>query len=268
MKNIITIVGFVWISLISCNTATAKEWRGIEPLRSTKVDVGRLLGSPTKNTLNAYFYDLKDEHVFIQFSANSCEESQLEAWKVPPDTVVSVLVAPKMVQPVKDLTIDAKYDIRVDGVWKSHRFYSDVENGEIIETNNGIVMSVTYRPAAKYGHLLCFNSVEEWMKAVGIGCILPVKLDEYGDIPTGDENARLDNFAIQLKGDQGRAGYIRVYGSTGRSSKIQGKADRAKKYLINKLGIKAWRILTTTDYSRDELGVELWIWPLGQFAPE
>ena len=69
MKSIGTIIGFFCMFLVSCNSLSAKEWRGIEPLRSSRSEVEHLLGAPVKNTmLNTYLYDLKDEHVFIQFS--------------------------------------------------------------------------------------------------------------------------------------------------------------------------------------------------------
>ena len=42
-------------------------------------------------------------------------------------------------------------------------------------------------------------------------CIFPRKVDEYGDLSRGDERARLDNFAIELKNDPDAVGYIVSY---------------------------------------------------------
>ena len=105
------------------------------------------------------------------------------------------------------------------------------------------------------------------MKAVGIVCVFPRKFDEFGDLPTEDKNARLDNFAIQLTDEPIATGYIVVSGKSGRPGIMQARADTARKYLINKRGIKAWRILIRNDYSSESLMFELWAWPLGQTAP-
>jgi len=99
------------------------------------------------------------------------------------------------------------------------------------------------------------------MKAVGLVCILPRMFDMYGALPREDENARLDNFAIQLLEESG-AGYVKVHGRNGRA-----KANRALKYLRKVRGIKAWRLLTAINDSHEEMSFELWVFPLGQRGP-
>src|SRR5688572_11387406 len=67
--------------------AEAKDWRGIVPLRSTRVDVERALGKP-----NAPYgrYKIENEEAVIVYSGERCANG----WNVPRDTVLSIDVSP------------------------------------------------------------------------------------------------------------------------------------------------------------------------------
>jgi hypothetical protein len=107
------------------------------------------------------------------------------------------------------------------------------------------------------------------------------KFDEFDDLKRGDgegdaeggggfadENARLDNFAIQLQTEPGSQGHIIVYASprTGRPE-FQERTARAKDYLVNIRGIDASRVVTLDGGLRDALKFELWIVPAGAAPP-
>lgn len=56
----------VLVVLTVVNFASAKEWRNIKPLHSTREDVGRLIGKPAHDASgSAYYYNLPDEIVVI-----------------------------------------------------------------------------------------------------------------------------------------------------------------------------------------------------------
>jgi len=64
--------------------------------------------------------------------------------------------------------------------------------------------------------------------------------DEYGLIRWGDEQARLDNFAIQLQNEPDAIGYIFVYdGNNVCEGEARARAVRARDYVVNHRGI-AW----------------------------
>ena len=95
------------------------------------------------------------------------------------------------------------------------------------------------------------------------------KIDEYGKIRPADENARLDNFAVELKADPTVQGYLIVYG--GRRSKAgeaRKAAARAKTYLVKKRRINAKRLATIDGGYREEASVELWLVPSGAQPPQ
>jgi PKD domain-containing protein len=93
------------------------------------------------------------------------------------------------------------------------------------------------------------------------------KFDEYGKLLPKDENARLDNFMIELQSDPTTQAHIISY-NTGRPGDAQKAADRAKNYLIGKRGLDRSRVVTVTGGSREDPTVELWIVPSGAPLPK
>jgi len=68
--------------------------------------------------------------------------------------------------------------------------------------------------------------------------------DEYGRIRWGDEQARLDNFAITLQQDPKLVGYVTVYaGRVSFAGEAQRHALKIKNYLVQRRQIEATRIL-------------------------
>ena len=93
------------------------------------------------------------------------------------------------------------------------------------------------------------------------------KFDEYGDLPIGDEKARLDNFAFELRENPNTVGYIIVYGGRrSRAGIAKTRAVRAKDYLVHR-GIAPERIVWIDGGFRDELSHELFIFPRDAPAP-
>jgi hypothetical protein len=95
------------INLISL--AHAKEWRGIVPLHSSRADVERLLGKPTRDFgVNLVSYRLPGETVDIQYAANpQCiDEWPYDSWNVPRQTVTFIRVAPKKETYLSELKLD------------------------------------------------------------------------------------------------------------------------------------------------------------------
>ncbi|MEN3332450.1 MAG: hypothetical protein V7641_1815 [Blastocatellia bacterium] len=95
------------------------------------------------------------------------------------------------------------------------------------------------------------------------------KLDEYGKLKPEDENARLDNFVVELQSDPTAQGYIIAYGGRrSRAGDAKTVAARAKTYLVNKRQLDPQRVITVDGGYREEPSVELWIAPTGGQAPQ
>jgi hypothetical protein len=95
------------------------------------------------------------------------------------------------------------------------------------------------------------------------------KIDEYGKIRPADENARLDNFVVELNSDPTVQGYLIAYG--GRRSlagEARKAAARAKTYLVKTRGLNAQRLATVDGGYREEASYELWLVPPGAQPPQ
>lgn len=93
------------------------------------------------------------------------------------------------------------------------------------------------------------------------------KIDEY-NTPLKDENARLDNFVIELQNDPTAQGYVVAYGGRkGRASDGQKAANKSKKYMVTKRGLDTARVMIINGGLREMPMTELWIVPSGAEPP-
>jgi hypothetical protein len=88
--------------------------------------------------------------------------------------------------------------------------------------------------------------------------IIEDRFDEYGDIGFEDEEARLDNFAIDLLNWPQGKGYIVAYGGRrGRRGEARKRAERAKNYLVTVRGIPANQVVIIDGGYRENLSIVL-----------
>ncbi len=72
--------------------------------------------------------------------------------------------------------------------------------------------------------------------------------DEYGRIRWEDEQARLDNFAIQVTNEADAIGYIFVYdGANMCAGEAEARAIRAKRYIVEHRGVPWDRVIWRKD---------------------
>ena len=66
-------------------------WNGLQPLRSSKIDVEKKLGKPKPpRYINDFRYDVDGKIVTIDYSGRQCDRG----WNVPKETVLSIIVPP------------------------------------------------------------------------------------------------------------------------------------------------------------------------------
>jgi hypothetical protein len=90
------------------------------------------------------------------------------------------------------------------------------------------------------------------------------KLDEFGDIPSSDLMARLDNLAIALQNQPNTNGFIVIYRTRRDLAGLNHTlAMRMKDYLVNNRGISTERLVNVDGGIAENLVQELWIVPSG-----
>lgn len=149
----------VLLGLSLSNQAVAKPWRGIVPLSSTRADVLRILGKPSRLD---YIYDFDEGTVRIMYVRQRCEQgvpSGWGNWNVAPDTVINIWVEVDF--PVKKLKIRnlRKYKWYTDD--SRTTYYRLPVEGLEYEVQNRRVIGITYGPTKRDNRLLCKKKVPE-----------------------------------------------------------------------------------------------------------
>ena len=102
---------------------------------------------------------------------------------------------------------------------------------------------------------------------------VPFKMDEMGNVPSGDMKARLDNYAVSLAATPEMQAYIIFYGGRrydgrlGRRNEAERLAARLLDYLLKTRAIAPERIRMINGGFREEWTAELWLSPRGATAP-
>jgi hypothetical protein len=99
-------------------------------------------------------------------------------------------------------------------------------------------------------------------------CTSPSRFDTYCDLSLRAEESRLDVLARSLKADPNSAAYILAYAGQGACIwEAEWRANRAKKYLVEKRGIKSDRVITMDGGFRENFTIELFVSPRDACGP-
>ncbi len=252
--------------LVTASPLTAKEWRGITPLRSTRADVERLFGGSADGRGSWAVYQTEEEGISILFASGPpCGSNAENEWRVPKGTVISITISPKIRVLLSTLNLDeSKYRKLKDPHQLNRIKYWNKEDGESISVVDDEISSFTYFAAAKDAVLHCTGSQPEPDSAR----VHYFRFDVYGDLVFPDEKSRLDNFAIALQQRPGSKGYIIGYPAFRASvSNTLARLKRARTYLVNTRKIDPKRLVRIRGSFRKQFTVELFIVPSGAEAP-
>lgn len=165
MKNLRPTLFLSLLMLTLCYSINAQDWPQIDPLKSTRADVERLLG-PTNG---AYFavYQLKHGTLFIEYSSGPCRPERTGGWNVPENLVISTSFSPKHPKQLSDLKLDPKkFRKVVGGDVLGVEYYVNDESGITYIIQQGKVDHVEYGPPKKYDYLYCGDhSADEVLRA-------------------------------------------------------------------------------------------------------
>ncbi len=268
----------VCVVLMSISSASAKAWRGIDPLHSMRADVERLLGPATDAKImpGAWMYDFPEERAFIRFSSGEpCEEGLPGGLKVPKDIVIDIEIYPRVRKKVEEVLTAGKEYEEIHAAHTQHVYYFDSDEGvRFTVAADGFVQSISYFPSAKEKDYECgeYKYAAPIVPGVKLKKVEMATLDSFGAISFIDAQARLDNLIIQLlnlnEKDPGWRGYIVVY--AGRRSYVgeaQFKANCYKNYLVRVRKIEPGNLFAVDGGFRDQFEVLLYLGRAGYYPP-
>lgn len=252
----------VLFMVLTASQCSAKAWRSIVPLHSSRVDVQRLLGTPLRSGKYTSSYELPAEIVqFMYAKGGACGSTIIDSWRVPRDTVVNIHVVPR----TNTLFQSNTSFIRVQDRQQSNIFhYSDNETGirYTVENRTGseYVLAIDYLPAAADHNLRCAASQSTQTASIPI-------FQQYGLISPDSEKAILDNFAIQLLNDQDLTGYVVLRRGQHTSRVVARKLRYIRNYLYKVRRMPSERLFTLEGKPKPDFTVELYLVPKGKSGP-
>jgi hypothetical protein len=134
------------MTAIWTRVSTAKPWRGIEPLHSTRADVIRLLNQCV-NEREACEFRIESEEVYILFSGGLSDDYSDCKNRLPPETVVFIESRPiKNAKVSTSLLKTGKFQkVNPTAPWKAgFNGYVDKTQGLALKTQKGRVNQLVY----------------------------------------------------------------------------------------------------------------------------
>ena len=154
MKTILIACMIIPALLASVDVPRVDEWYGTSPLRSTRQEVERRLG--TSNAECKCSYETPRERIFVKYSSGDCNGSDPIGWNVPRDTVVGFEVFPKRRIKFSDLNVDEKSFTKTEETELPGAFlFSSKERGISFEVDNDLVVGFYYEPTVADARFRC-----------------------------------------------------------------------------------------------------------------
>ena len=190
----------------------------------------------------------------IHFQSITCKDSCGFGWNVPLGTVISIGVIPKGDHGKEKF--DSGVDFEVENGGAGFVYYTNEHDGLTLEKYKETITLMIYSPTEKEAALQCPSTRE---------CIADFfpKFDEYGNLSFEDEKARLDNYVIHMKNLLGRVALVVVGKNRAVRNGLLKRAERAKRYLVQKRGFEAERLLIVDGGYQTSSYTELHLYMIG-----
>jgi hypothetical protein len=240
---------------------SARGWRGIIPLHSTRADVERLLGKPSSEVDN--LYKTENDLVRVDYAKGPCN-GWPRGWNVASDTVLALTVMPSAKQMFSDLHVAiATFSKTYDDAFFTY-YASRAQGVEYIVSSEGFLSSTKYFPARGDAVLRCkcFPSEDD-------SVFRGETWDSFEGISMENILARLDNFAIQLSNSRPDwKGRVITYSPlrAGRSG-ASAFRNRLYEWLTVKRGIDPRRVTVIAGGHRQKYSGEFYLLSPGVTAP-
>lgn len=234
-------------------------WRGIVPLRSTRTQVERELGS---FDLRCQCYKTENELVRIKYANGPCTGG-LPGWNVPAETVLSITVSPNKESAFSELDVNKENFVKTtDHTYTT--YYGDGNRGIRYSVSaSGFVTDVSYVPSIKDNNLRCAGFP---LTDGGVTAYAPYYEFNYETLD--DITSRIGEFGLRLRNSPDYTGYVIVYAAQNRKVPgVEGFANTARNYLINDLDTDPKTIQAINGGYREQPTVELFLIPSKWPAP-
>lgn len=146
---------------ICAQMPSTTDWRGLSPIKSTRMDVERTLGPPAEKVDNEQMtYYFPDVVVYLYFTSNpKCRQKlPYTSWDVTSDTLTGIDISLRHPPSVEETGIDlTKFKkIKASNDMMNHYYYvSPDDDGFAIEVGNNYVGGYHYAPGSKHKNLRC-----------------------------------------------------------------------------------------------------------------
>ena len=145
----------------SAQIPSATDWRGLAPLKSSRMDVERTLGPPEQSSENGQVltYRFRDMTVYFYFASNLECKQQLPytSWNVTPDTLTGIDVNLRPQPLVADTGIDLTKYKKIKGASDlvGRYIYLNADSSFAIEVGNDYLTGYHYQPGSQQKELRC-----------------------------------------------------------------------------------------------------------------
>lgn len=236
------------------SSAQERGWNGILPLHSTRADVERRFGL-SDDPCRCLYRTVK-EMVSVEYARAPCEGPPY-GWNVPINTVLEVVVHPKIKLALTELGLDENMYVKSRDVDDPVTvYYTSVQKGVKYSVQNGEVTSITYVPSSNEKPLRCrgFPDYDGGIREYHPYTSFSIKAEMMDE--------RLDDFAVQLINRTSMKGYIIAYaGKTSRQKEARIMANKAKQYLTTKRKISPDRLVAIDGGFRETAEYDLFLIP-------
>ncbi len=140
----------VSILTLSTHSISAKPWRGIEPLRSTRADVVRLFNQCQEDR-EACEFSFENQIVYLLFSGGLESEHSECGKQLPPETVVFIEIEPRTTMKFGDLKLNKRM-LKTFNPTAPYKFgyegYLDETGGLVVKIHKGKVIQLDFIASA------------------------------------------------------------------------------------------------------------------------
>jgi hypothetical protein len=256
MKRIALLILFLILIIeVGYGQNDNESWRKIIPLKSTRKDVEKLLGSPSDKQLATY--KTEDANIEVNYSKERCKDN---GWNVPADTVLSYRVYSRKILSINTINIDlSKLFQTVDH--SGNVYYTDIKNGiQYFADPRMFLNYIRYTPSENDNKLRCkgfplYNPISETYLRYDT---FPLRGNEM-------DTAMIDNVLREIKTLPDYNGYVIIYLKKGEKRNSLLPRMQRYAYQTSKASPKKLKILFGG--YRDKSEAEVFLLPAGYPSP-
>jgi hypothetical protein len=244
---------FIFIVFFSIQV-NGQAWKNIIPLKSTRMDVEKMLGlsiGKTEYGENGFTYNSADGKLDVFYAPERCK-GKIRGWSVEPDTVLTFTLFPK-----DSGMLDYKKIREQDFILVSYHSltfsFIDPEKGTNYVFNQGKLDSITITPKVSDNHLRCKGFPPYNLAGASY---IP---SDYSYKKTDFKTAKNNIDPLILTMPEGAKVYIVAYsGSNLSGKKYDNYLQQIKSYIRSRKQVDQSRVVVIDGGRREEFRVELY----------